>query len=633
MTMKTEDTMPKLLRSNYEKFGNRRVAMLKKDLGVWNEYTWEDYYLNVKWFSLGLISLGLNRGDAVAIIGKNDPQWYWAELAVQAIGGIPVGIYTDSIPAEVKYLTEHSNARFIVAGDQEQIDKYLSILDALTNVENLIYWNYKGLWNYDQPLLMHFSKVVELGKEYESSHPGLFEQNVERGKGEDIAYIAYTSGTTGLPKGAMMSHRSLLATGRLWITRVPTSYGDKYVSAIPPAWCGEQWLGIGLNLYSEGTAAFTENADTSEADMREMMPYLRVGPPVVWERMASYFQAIMMDASWLNSRVYRLFLPIGYRIADSEIMGKRLTPVQRLLGWLANFLCFTPIKDKLGVRKMRVGYVGGGFIAPETFRFLHALGLRLRWGAGLTEGGGYTLHKADDVRFQTTGTPMLDAEVRITDDGEIAIRSSMNFSGYYKEPEMTQTSFISGWVYTGDAGYFLEDGHLIVTGRKAELVELEDGTRFSPMYIEGMLRFSPFIDEAIVTGKSKTYITAMVSINLDNVGRWAEKNNLPYTTFSDISQKVETRQLIGREIAKINRFLPEKLKVRKFVNLHKQLDADEAELTRTRKVRRGYIETHYGDLAEALYRDVTHFEVETEVKYRDGREGRTRAKLAIDKLV
>lgn len=631
--MVTADTLPKLLKCNYKKYGDRKVAMRVKEFGIWQSYTWKDYYEKVQYFSLGLISLGLEPGDKVSILGENKPQWYWAELATQAAGGAVVGIFTDCMPPEVKYFVIHSDSKFVVAHDQEQVDKLLKIKDELPLLKRVIYWDPKGLWDYDDPILISFDRVLELGKEYESFHPGVFEERVERGKGEDIAVFCYTSGTTGLPKAAMLSHQSLVFGMQAWREVDKWREEDQYVSFLPPAWITEQGLGVVGSLLSGMEVNFPEEPETVQENIREIGAQILFWGPRNWESVTRLVQAKITDTTFLNRLLYYLFLPVGYKMADIHGAGKKPNLLWQFLFFLAHWMVFRDLKDKVGLSKVRVAYTAAAPISPDILRYFQAIGVNIKQLYGGSEQGLVTLHRDGDIRWETSGVNMPGIEVRLSEEGEIIVRGDNLFVGYYKDPKATGEKLRNGWYYTGDFGHIDDDGHLIVMDRMSDLRQLRGGQKFSPQYAEVRLRFSPYIkDVLVVGGEDKAYVTAIVNIDLDNVGRWAEARRLPYTTFTDLSQKPEVIDLIRKDIDRLNRSLPEWARIKKFANLHREFDADEAELTRTRKLRRTFVEERYHQLIEALYSGAVELPVEAPITYRDGRKGIIKTAIKVNSL-
>ena len=615
------DTIPKLIQHNYEKWGDR-PAMCMKQFGVWQRYSWQEYYQKVKHFSLGLISLGLKPGDVVCIIGDNEPEWFWGEFATQAAGGIVTGIFVDSIPSEVKYIATHSDAKFAIVNDQEQTDKFLQIKDELPSLKKVIYWDPKGLRNYDDPLLINFIEVIELGKKYEAAHQDLFEQNVAKGSGEDTAFIYYTSGTTGLPKGAILTHQSLITTAKGFTSRYPLNENDDLISNFPAAWVGDSYFATIPHLLTGARLNFPEEAETLAQDTREVGPNFAIYGPRQWEGLVSEIQVKMIDAHPLKRFVYHLFMPIGHKIADINFKAKTPNLFWRALYRLAYFLLFRPLKDQLGLGKVRFAVTGSSVLSLDTFRLIHAIGIELRQNYASTEAGFISSHGKGEISFESVGRPALGTEVRITDDGELLVRSDCMFKGYHKDPEKTKQALINGWCHTGDAVHINEKGHLIFMDRLEHLGELSSGVKYAPQYIEGRLRFSPYIKDAMVIGgKDKEFVSAILNIDFTMVGKWAERNHIPYTTFVDLSQKKEVADLVQKDMVRVNSYLPESARVRKFVLLHKEFDPDEAELTRTRKLRRDFMEERYRELISAMYHDGKSVTVKAPVTYRDGRKG------------
>ena len=621
ISVEQENTIPQIILGNYEKWG-QRTAMCMKKFGIWQRYSWKDYYENVKYLSLGLISLGLEPGNVVCIIGDNEPEWLWGEFATQAAGGITTGIFVDCIPSEVKYIAAHSDAKFAIVNDQEQADKFLEIKDELPLLNKVIYWDPKGLKNYDDPILISFTEVMNLGKEYEETHPSLFEQNIEKGKGDDIAFIYYTSGTTGLPKGAMLTHRALINTARGFISRYPLNENDNLISNFPAAWVGDSFFATIPHLLTGARLNFPEEPETIAEDTRETGPNFVIYGPRQWESLVSEIQVKMIDASALKRFCYNLFLPVGHKIADIEFRGKTPNLFWRALHGIAYALLFRPLKDKLGLSKVRLAVTGSSVLSLDTFRLIHAIGIELRQNYASTEAGLISSHGKGEISFESVGRPALGTEVRITDAGELLVKSDSMFSGYYKDPGKTAAILMDGWCHTGDAVNINEKGHLIFLDRLEHMGELSSGIKYAPQYIEGRLRFSPYIKDAMVIGgKDKDFVSAIINIDFTMVGKWAERNRLPYTTFVDLSQKAEVADLVQKDLARVNSYLPEQSRVRKFVLMHKEFDPDEAELTRTRKLRREFMEARYRDLIKGIYDDNKEIKVEAAVTYRDGRKG------------
>ncbi|MGD1120064.1 MAG: AMP-binding protein [Dehalococcoidales bacterium] len=619
--MEKRETIPQIIKSNRDKWGDQ-TAMSMKMFGIWHRYTWQDYYDNVKYFSLGLTSLGLNRGDVACIIGDNEPQWFWAEFAIQASGGIATGIYVDSIPSEVKYTAEHSDAKFAIVNDQEQTDKFLEIKEDLPLIQKIIYWDPKGLRNYDDPMLLSFNDVLQRGKEYEKTHPGLFEWNVDAGKGDDVAFIYYTSGTTGLPKGALLTYRALITTAKGFVDRYPMNEKDNLISNFPAAWVGDSFFATVPHLLTGAMLNFPEEPETIAEDTREIGPNFVIYGPRQWEGLVSEIQVKMLDAHWLKRLAYKVFLPVGHKIADMQFEGKTPNLFWRIWHGIAYLALFRPLKDRLGLSKVRFAVTGSSVLSLDTFRLIHAIGVELRQCYASTEAGLISSHGKGEIKFESVGRPALGTSLRITREGELLVTNDCMFMGYHKNPDKTAVTLIDGWCHTGDAVNLNEQGHIIFMDRLEHMGLLKSGAKYAPQYIEGRLRFSPYIKDAMVIGgKDKDYVSAILNIDFAMVGKWAERNRIPYTTFVDLSQKKEVADLVRRDLERVNGYLPEASRVRKFVLLHKEFDPDEAELTRTRKLRREFMEQRYKDLIDALYGDKDKIDVQATVTYRDGRKG------------
>lgn len=620
--------IPKLLIRNAEKWADK-VAMRKKDRGIWQEYTWGDVYEKVKYLSLGFMALGLGKGDKVTFIGDNEPELEWGILAVQSTGGLTAGAYPDAIPPELRYIAEHSDSKFAIANDQEQCDKFIQLKNELPQLKKVIYWDPKGLVHYDDPLLMGYDELMELGRKYEQEHPSAFEDSVASIEPEDFCALYYTSGTSGLPKGAVMSHRNLIKFGEGTVHKCGVTSDYNFLSVASSAFIGSSFVSTIPCLLTGGTLNYPEEVETLVRDTREVGPQLLANTPRNWEAMVAITEMRVMDAGFLKRLFYQLFLPVGFKRAELSYTKQRPNLFWRLLTWLAEATLFRQLKDRHGLLNARVAITGSAAMSADTFRFWRSMGISLRQMYAGTEAGYISGHDTDDIKDDTVGTLVPGVEARVSHNGELLTRSESMFRGYYKDPEKTKASIEDGWFHTGDAAHIAEDGHVIYLDRVADLAEMTSGERYAPGYIEGRLRYSPYLKDAIVLGAKRDFVSAIIIIKYDNVGRWAEKNHLSYTTFADLSQKEEIAGLIRKDIDRVNKNLPEIAKIRKYVLLHKEFDPDEAELTRTQKLRRSFVEQRYSPIVDAIYSNKEEVMVEAPVTYQDGRKGVMKTVLKI----
>ncbi len=623
-------TLPRLLLRNAQRFGHRKAAMREKDRGIWQTYSWADSLTQIKAFALGLAALGFQRGDKLALIGDNRPRLYWALTAAQCLGGIPVPLYQDAIAREIQFVLDHSDASMVIAEDQEQVDKILELQDSLPKLTYIIYDNPKGLRNYRHSMLRSFSQVQELGQQFERDHPGYFEAQVEVGSEEDIALICYTSGTTGSPKGVMLSHRNLIATANNLLMVDRYVEDDEIMAYLPMAWVGDTVLSVVMAQVTGLCVNCPERPETAQQDMKEIGPTVLIAPPRIWESMLSQVQVMIDDSTFLKRKLYHLFSPIAQKVAALRMKKEALPWHLRALYHLGNLFVYAPIRDRLGLRRIRYAYTGGAALGPETFLFFRGLGVNLKQVYGQTEIASICcMHRDDDVKLETVGTPVPQTDIAITESGEIISRNPGIFKGYYKNPQATAEVVKDGWLYSGDAGLIDEDGHLVFFDRSKDMAQLNDGTRFAPTYIENKLKFSPYIREAVVIGQDRPHVAAMINIDFEVVGKWAEKRGIPYTSYTDLSRKREVYDLIYKEVERVNSGLPAATRLQKYVLLHKELDPDDEEMTRTRKVRRRYITEKYADIIEAFYEEKPEVTVKTVITYQDGRQAEIEYTLPI----
>ena len=594
-------TLPRRLVAQARRLG-RKVALREKKYGIWQEVTWEQYAAQVRALCLGLVGLGLERGDKVAVISGNRPAWLYGELAVQSAGAIPLGIFVDSLSDQVQFILEHSEARFVLVEDQEQADKVLGVRGALPRLERIIVDDMRGLEDYRDPMVVGLTALAEEGRALDRREGRLYEELLGRGSSTDVALLAYTSGTTGAAKAAMISHRNLLAMAA-GVTEVdPLHDTDEIFSFLPFAWVGEQLLSVAIALHVGATVSFPEEPETLRDDLREIGPHVMIAPPRFWEAMCSEYQVKIDDAGLLKRTATRAALAIGERVVARRNGRAPKGLAGRALYGVAYLLAFRTMLDKLGLSRVRYAYAGGAPLGTEIFQFFRALGLNLKQVYGQTESSGIcVLHPDGEVRAETVGKPTPGTRIRISEAGEVLVSSKSVFVGYYKNPAATQNAFDDGWLRTGDAGLVDEHGHLVVIDRLQDVLRLADGSRFSAALIENKLKFSPYVREAVVIGEDRPHVVALIQIDMGNVGNWAEANRLAFTTFKDLSQKQEVSRLIGEAVARVNEGLPAGARIRGFALFDKELDADDDELTRTQKVRRATIRAKYGSMIEDLY--------------------------------
>src|SRR3990172_12001463 len=594
--------------------------MREKEFGIWRPITWQEYLERVRAMALGFVSLGLGRGDRVALIGHNRPEGLWAEMAALCVGGVAVWLYQDSLIDEVQYIVDHSDTKFLIGEGQEEVDKGLAIKDRCPKLERIIWDDPKGMRGYDDPTLISLDEVAKLGRELGEREPKLFEELVGNGRGDDVCLLFYTSGTTALPKGALLTHHNILKMGQNMMAVDPCKEDDDFVSFLPFAWIGEQMMSISCGLQAGFTINFPESPETVQQNIREIGPRVLFSPPRVYEQMVRTVQVLHLDAPLLKRKVYDLATGIGGRIADLKLARKPIPWWLVTLGKLADLAVLKKIRDHLGLACVRRAYTGGGALGPDHLRFFHAIGVNLKQIYGQTEIAGISvLHRDGDIKFDTVGKPIPETEVKITPEGEIISKSPSVFQGYHKMPEETTKTLRDGWLHSGDTGFIDTEGHLVVFDRTKDVMTLGDGTKFAPQYLETRLKFSPYIRDVWAIGDNRPYVTIVVCIDYSVVGNWAEARNIAYTSYPELSQMPDVYELVQKEVMKMNHDLPPIAKVKKFVNLYKEFDADDDELTRTRKLRRAFVEDRYKDILNGLYSETSNVHMDTTITYEDGR--------------
>jgi long-chain acyl-CoA synthetase len=630
VTTTTPTTLPALLRRNAATIGTR-PAVREKDRGIWRTFTWAQYYEEVRDLTLGLAAHGFKRGDKLSVIGDNRPRLYWAQLAAQSLGGIAVPVFQDSIASELAYVFAHAEVSVIVAEDQEQVDKVLSLKDQLPSLKLLVYDDPRGMRNYDSPLLRSFEEVQAAGRTLGFERAGYVEGEIDKGAPDDIALFAYTSGTTGRPKGVMLSHANLISVGESIVAAGDIRVDDEWLCYLPMAWIGDSLYSTTISLLVGFTCNCPENVETVQRDLRELGPTTFLAPPRIWENMLTAVQLRAGDASPLKRHLFEYFRNLAERAELARHDGKPVSLATRLRLALGEILVYAPVRDQLGLRRTRWAYTGGAPLGADAYRFFRSFGINLKQIYGATEVAGLAALQPDgEADPNTVGRVCSGMEARIAENGEVLIRSPGLFVGYYKQPDATkETRTDDGWYRTGDAGFIDPRGHLVIIDRAKDVGALADGTPFAPQFIENKLKFSPFIREAVAFGDARPYVAALVAIDLATVGKWAERRNLAYTSFQDLSARAEVRALLVEEIRACNATLPPGGRIRRFLLVNKEFDADDNEITRTRKIRRRVVVERYAAAIAALYGEAEDVELTTEITYEDGRTGQLKVRLKI----
>ncbi|MHB8138347.1 MAG: AMP-binding protein [Smithellaceae bacterium] len=616
-------TLPKLLAKNAEVFGDTKTAIREKAYGIWRKYTWNDYLSYVKKTAAGFAALNMKRGDNLCMVVNNAPEWLFTELATHALGGTSLNLFTSSIADELAFSIGRISSPIVVVQDQEQVDKLLEVKDRLIHTLKVVYIDPTGMTSYENdPWLISYAGLLEIGEKFIADHPGYIEEEIGKGRPQDIAVMIQTSGTTGVPKMAMLSHRNLVTMAAQWIEAAHIKPEENWISMSPPAWIVDQMWGMGVALGSAMTMNFPETAETVLEDFRDIGPSILITASRFWEDMASRIRVKISDASFVKRKLFYWGESVGRSVVEKKLHKQKISWPQKVLYQFMTLAVYNPLLDRLGCSHFHSAFTGGHPISPDVIGFFRAIGLNLKQCYGLTESGGiFQIQPDDEVKLETVGKPLPLTEVKLADDQEVLVKSEANFSGYHNDYKSTEAAFENGWLKTGDAGYIDEDGHLLIIGRKEDIIRNKSGEAFSPDFIETRLKFSPYIKEAVTFGEARPYITTMINIDLGNVGNWAEEKMIPYTTYMDLSQQKAVEELILKEVRQVNEQLPDVMKIKKFVLLYKLLDADDDELTRTGKVRRRFVYGLYIKIIEAMYGGLHNVPVTGKVRYRDGRIG------------
>jgi len=626
-------TLPRLLLRNAREFGDR-PAIREKDRGIWQTWTWRQYHDQVRDFALGLAALGFRREDRLSVIGDNRPRLYAAQLAVQCLGGVSVAVYQDSIAKELAYVWNHAEVSVIVAEDQEQVDKILALRQELPALHLVIYDDPRGMTAYRHDWLKSYQDVQEAGRKFGAEHPGYLEAEIDKGQADDVAIVIFTSGTTGHPKGAMITHANAIGVAEIFCREERVGPEDTSLAYLPMAWAGDAVYTLFASLVSGFCTNCPESPETVQRDLRELGPTTVLAPPRIWENMLTAIQVRAADATPLKRHTFNYFRSAAERAEILRSDGKPVPPGLRLATALGEFFVYGPVRDQLGLRQAKWALTGGAPLGPDTFRFFRSIGVNLKQVYGSTETSGLVSLQPDaEANPTSAGRPVPGVEVKIADRGEVLVRGCSVFKGYLKNEEATREVIDpDGWFHTGDAGFVDPRGHLVIIDRAKDVGALADGTPFAPQFIENKLKFSPFIREAVAFGNERPFVAAMIAIDLSTVGNWAERRGLAYTSYNDLSQKAEVRELIADEIRKCNETLPEATKIRRFLLLTKDLEADDAEMTRTRKVRRKFVAEKYAAVIDAFYSGGHEVELATTITYEDGRQASIQSRARIEEV-
>jgi len=596
-----DDTIPTLFWKQVQARGER-TALRQKVFGIWEDISWAEYGRYVRETACGLIELGLKKGECVSVIGENIPEWLYSDMAVMAAGGITAGIYTTNSAEEVQYILEHSQSRFYIVENEEQLDKALLVRKNLPGLKKIVVVDMEGLRKFKDPMVISFEDLLALGRERDQRDPGIFEERLNESGPDETALLIYTSGTTGPPKGAMLTHSNILWTANALEQALEVREDDEVISFLPLCHIAERMFSVFLPLAYNYCVNFIENTDTVTQNVVEVSPTVFFAVPRIWEKYYSAIFIKMKDATWFKRLLFGLAMKIGTRHADLKLSRKAIPAHVRIGFALADFLLFRKLKKRLGLERVRIMISGAAPISPEVLKFYHSIGLPMREVYGQTEGCGPTsIHAGDDIKVGTVGPPIPGVEVKLADDGEILFRGGNTFKGYFRNPEATESTLVDAWVHSGDVGEFDENGFLKITDRKKDLIITSGGKNIAPQNIENQLKFSPYINDAVVVGDGRKYLVSLVIIDEDNVVKYATDNKIQYTTYGTLTRTPEVLKLIQMEVDRVNKSLARVEQIKKFSILPKKLQEEDGEVTPTMKVKRRYINETFSDLIEAMY--------------------------------
>ena len=630
------DTFPRLL-FQHARLRGEQPAMREKDLGIWQCWTWSEVAAEVRAMACGLAEMGFRRGENLAIIGENRPRMYMMMSAVQCLGGVPLPLYQDAVADEMLFVLRDAEIRFAFVEDQEQVDKLLEIRDQLPQFEHLLYDDPRGMRHYTQPFLHDIRELMAMGRIHDRNHPDLLQTEVAAGSTADVSVMLYTSGTTGRPKGVCLTHHAFISAARGAIEFDRLRADEDILSYLPMAWVGDHLFSFAQAMVSGFTINCPESAETVMTDLREIGPTYYFAPPRVFENLLTQVMIRMEDASFLKQKMFHFFMAVARRSGAEILDGQAVPFVDRLLYALGDVLIFGPLRNVLGMSRIRVAYTAGAAIGPDLFRFYRSIGINLKQLYGQTETCAYVCLQPDgQIKFDSVGKPAPGVEVKIADNGEILVKGPMLLREYYKRPDATAEAInADGYFMTGDAGLFDDDGHLKIIDRAKDVGKLANGAMYAPNYIENKLKFFPHIKEAVVFGDCREMVCAFINIDIGAVGNWAERRGIAYSGYADLAAKPEVYGLIRDCVEQVNGGLVEEgvladSQIHRFLVLHKELDPDDDELTRTRKVRRNFVAEKYGVLIDALYGGRSRQFIETTVRFEDGRQGKVAADLVIE---